>query len=201
MNTYLIIASSVLIFCTYASYIWSIIYGKSKPHRTTRLVYLIIFALETVSLFVQHDEVTIWLALFTSINCLIVFLLSLKYGMGGWSKIDICCLLVAILGIVIWQISKDPFLGLYTYILADLIGVTPTIIKTIKHPETEFWLSYMFNCLAALCTIFAVESVSIHIYVYPIYILTINSTMLILALRVFPIFRHRKGNRSFVINH
>jgi len=146
-------------------------------------VLLLITALGTASLFANQDRVAIWFLSICAVCSLIIFLLSLKYGMGGWEKIDILCLVIAIIGIVVWQITDSPALGLYASILADFVGMIPALIKTYRLPHTEYYLSYIFDVSAALFTLLAIQKWEIEGYAYPMYIFVINSIMLLLILR------------------
>ncbi len=183
MQQTLIILSSISVLISYGIYEWSIITGRTKPHRTTRFVLLLITALGTASLFASHDRVAIWLIGLSGLNCFIVFLLSLKYGMGGWAKTDILCLVIALAGIVVWKITDRPALGLYAAILADFAGMVPALLKTYRLPETEYWLSYIFDVAAAILTLFAIRNWGLTDFSYPLYLVVINALMLALTFR------------------
>ena len=62
--------------------------------------------------------------------------------MGGWSKSDLICFLIALIGIISWQITKNPTLALYYAVAADFTGFVPTLIKTYRLPKTEVWTFY-----------------------------------------------------------
>ena len=183
MQQAFILISSILVFCSYLIYEWSIVVGKTKPHRTTRLVILIISILGTYSLFAVHDRVAFWLLLICAIQSAVVFLMSFKWGMGGWAKIDIVCLLIALIGIVVWKLTNNPALGLFAAVTADFVGMIPALIKTYRLPHTEYWLSYIFDISAAIFTLFAITEWRAVGFTYPLYIALINLAMLILIFR------------------
>lgn len=157
--------------------------GEAKPHRTTRFVILVITVVATISLFAQHDRVAIWLIGIASVFSMVIFLLSLKYGMGGWAKKDIFCLLIALGGIVLWQTTKDPALALYASIASDLTGMVPTLIKTFRLPHTEVWTVFFLDTLAAGLNLLAVNRWVVQEFSYPLYIVLINLVMVFLVLR------------------
>ncbi len=183
MRDAFIIISSILVFLSYLIYEWSIVVGKTKPHRTTRLVILIIASLGAASLFVAQDRVAFWLLLICSIQSAVVFLMSLKWGMGGWAKTDIACLLIALIGVATWKLTDNPALGLYASVLADFIGMVPALIKTYRLPHTEYWLSYVFDVSAAGFTLLAITDWGLVAFAYPLYIVLINLAMLVLIFR------------------
>jgi len=93
-------------------------------------VLLIITSLTIASLLAQGNRVAIYLAEVSNFQSIIIFILSLKGGMEGWSKSGIFCLMLALLGIVLWQIIQDPVIALYFVLGADFVGMIPALTKT-----------------------------------------------------------------------
>jgi len=183
MKQYFIIISSLLALISPLVYSQAILKAKAKPHRTTRLVLLLITSLTTASLLAQKDQVAVYLAAVSAFQSIIIFILSLKWGMGGWAKTDIICLIIAILGILLWKTTNNPTLALYSAIAADFTGMAPAIIKTYKFPETEVWTFFFLDTIAAGFSILALKSFSLQESSYPIYIMLINFTMVLLIIR------------------
>lgn len=103
--------------------------------------------------------------------------------MGGWDPIDILCLIIAILGIILWKITSNPALALYATVLADMAGMIPSLIKTYRFPDTEYWLSYLLDILAVAFTIMAIQNGGFNEYIYPAYLLVVNTIMQIFMFR------------------
>ncbi|MDB5238538.1 MAG: rane protein [Candidatus Kaiserbacteria bacterium] len=183
MRIIFIAISSILALISPLIYARAILRGEARPHRTTRLVLFLITALTTLSLFAQHDRVAIWLAGASFIQAFVIFVLSLRYGMGGWAKTDILCLVIALAGIVLWQTTANPALGLYAAILADFTGMIPALIKTYHQPETEIASFYALDVLAALFSLLALSIWVPQGFAYPLYILIINTCMVMLVVR------------------
>ncbi len=183
MPSIFIIISSVLALVSPVVYSVAILRGEAKPHRTTRLVLLIITSLTTASLFAQGNRVAIYLAGVSTIQSIVVFVLSIKHGMGGWAKSDIICLIFALIGIVLWQITKNPVIALYFAIGADFIGMIPALIKTYHFPKTEIWLFFGLDVLASIFSLLALKNWTLQEFSYPVYIMLINSLMVFLIIR------------------
>lgn len=164
-------------------YIKSILRGKTKPHRTTRIVILVISLLTTASLIAQHDRVALWLSLVSTLQAIAISALTFKYGIGGSSKIDLLCLLLSGIGILWWQTTNDPAYGLYFAISADFIGMVPTLTKTYRFPETENWAFYGIDAVASACNILALKNWELASFAYPLYLLVINALVAKLAVR------------------
>jgi hypothetical protein len=178
-----IAVSSALAFLSPFVYARAILKGQAKPHRTTRFVLLVITCLSTASLLAKNDQVAVWLAGVSAFQSVLIFILSIKHGMGGWSRGDIVCLLIAILGIVGWQTTNEPLIGLYFSIAADFTGMIPAIIKTYRFPKTEIASFFLLDVFAGFFSLLAVKSFTIQQFSYPLYIMLINFVMVILILR------------------
>lgn len=183
MSGILIAISTATALFTAGVYARAILTGNAKPHRTTRLVLFVITAVSTASLFAGGDTVAVWLAGASFIFSSVILVLSFKYGMGGWAKVDMLSLVIAVVGIVLWQITNDPVIALYLSIGADFTGMVPALIKTYKLPNTESALVFFLGALASLFSLLAVTDISLESISYPLYLLIVNAFMVGLILR------------------
>jgi len=184
MNQFFLLISNILVIFAFLVYIWAISKGKAKPHRTTRLVIFLLASIGTLSLFVQGSATALWLIGLSAFFSLIILILSFKYGMGGWSKLDIVCLGIALLGIIIWRITNNPALALYSVIIADFVGFVPTIVKTYHHPQTESWHFFFIGIFASGFNLLAIQKWTFNEYSYPLYLVIIEAFMVCLILRL-----------------
>lgn len=183
MKTIFLLASILLPLYSPWPYIQSILHGETRPHRTTRLVYLAIGLLTTFSLFASHNQIALWISGVSTIQAIVLFYLGLKYGVGGWSKKDVVCLLIASIGIVAWQTTKNPILGLYFGIMADFVGSLPTIIKSYRFPKTENWSFYGIDAVAGTFNLLALTKWGLQDFAYPAYLVCINGFIALLVFR------------------
>lgn len=182
MKNALIVVSTLLVLISPLVYIHSILKGETKPHRTTRFVLLVIAIVSSWSLIDSNWSAALWLALASTAQAIAVFVISIKHGYGGWAKLDIGCLVIAIIGIIFWQITGRPLLGLFASIVADYIGMVPAIVKTYKLPNTENWVFFMMDTCAGILSFLALSSITVYSASFPIYIVLINGAMVILIL-------------------
>jgi hypothetical protein len=177
VQTTLIVISSILALISPVVYSRGILKGEVRPHRTTRFVLLVISALAAATLFAAGDRVALWLAVIALIQAVFIFALSIRRGMGGWSPSDLLCLAVALIGIVLWQITSNPLLGLFFAIGADFMGMIPAIIKTYRDPNTEIISFFLIDVFASMFTLAALSAWTAGAVAYPLYILFINACM------------------------
>ena len=140
------------------SYIVSILKGVTKPHRVTRFVLLVVLALNFLSVVAANGNVgSLTLGGIFVAQSLIIFVLSIRRGMGGASLFDITCLLVAIVGVIGWKLTNNPLVGIIFAIAADQIAYLPAMVKTWKYPNTESPWFYILGAVAAAISLISYE--------------------------------------------
>ena len=182
-TTFFLLLSTILPLCSPYFYIRSILKGDAKPHRTTRFVYLIIGLLTTSSLLVSGNTVALAISSVSLLQSIALFILSFRYGVGGWEKTSIICFILALIGVAAWQMTSNPIIGLYAGILADFAGSIPTIRKTIVDPRSEEPRFYAIDAVAGFFNILALPTLSFQAASYPLYLFGINGLITVLALR------------------
>lgn len=149
-------------------YIVDIFRGHTKPERMTYFIWFIVDALLITSYISVGATTTIWTGLVYVATGFIIFLLSLKYGMGGFSKLDIFCLFIALIGMLIWATTSNAVLALCFATFAAKVGYLPTIKKAYFFPETENTLSWTLCAFSSTLNIFALTTFSPIIAIPPI---------------------------------
>lgn len=174
--------SGILFILSAIPYVRSILKGDTKPQRMTWLIWTV---LVFIAFFSQLAEGATWSLLLTAgdaITIIIVFLFSIKYGVGGFRKIDILSLIGAAISLILWYITHEPAVALFLIIIIDIIGSNLTIIKTWKNPETENWMGWAICGVGGFLGILAVGDFNFILLAYPIYICLINSIIAIIVL-------------------
>jgi hypothetical protein len=152
----------------------SIFKGEYKPQRTTRVIFLLLLFISVASLLAQKDRVAIVLAVLQWLTSLIIFVLSFKYGVGGFEKKDIVVFFMAMITLIIWKTTSNPALALYMSILTDFIGLSPTLIKAYKQPYTEDPKFYASDTMSGFFNLIAVKNYQLNALAFPGYIFLIN---------------------------
>lgn len=100
------------------------------------------------------------------------------------TQLDIWSLGLAIMGIGLWLVSKDPLMALAMSIVADLFSNIPTLVKCYRKPESEHSYTYGISIVGMAVTLLTVTDWHLIHWLFPAYILAINAT-LFLTLTVF----------------
>ena len=183
------IIAGFLSFLAFIIYYISIFRGKSTPNRATWLILTIVGLLIAASYYSIGARETMWVAVIYAIGPFITFLLSIKYGEGGWVLLDKVCLILSGISILIWSFSGIPMLTLLINIFIDFLGVLPTIKKSYLRPYSEDALTWIFVCIASVLNLIAVREWNFSIYIYPVYMFIFNT--LIMLFVITPKLRNR----------
>ena len=160
--------AGVLALIQVIPYILDIFRGHTKPERMTYFIWFIVDTLSIASYIAIGARTTIWVGLVYVLTGLTIFLLSLKYGMGGYSKLDIICLVLALCGVLIWVTTSSALLALCFSTFAAKVGYLPTIKKVYFYPETENTLSWTLTAVTGVLNIFALSTLAPVIAIPPL---------------------------------
>lgn len=152
-------------------YVRDILRLKTKPQRITWLIYSVLGSISFFSQLAKGATHSLWLPGMITINVVIIFLLSIKYGVGGFAKKDYIVLCIAAFGLLAWYIFHEAAIALYIVILVDASGTYLTIEKARKYPETETVSLWILSSLGGFFSSLAVGSFNIVLLSYPLFIM------------------------------
>ncbi len=166
----------------FVPYMISTLKGKTKPQRATFAIWAAVGIVSLASYIASGATDTIWVVWAYAILGIVVFILSLKYGVGGFEKLDVICLSGAAIGIILWITTSDPHYALYLSVLCELLGYIPTIKKTYYQPETEDKLAWIIAWFGGFLNLFAINALAFDIIIYPAYVILIDTVVVLLIL-------------------
>lgn len=171
--------AGVLSVISYIPYVLDTLKGSTKPERATWFIWSV---LTTILLFAQLAKGathSIWLTAVQTFGPILIFLLSIRYGEGGFNKRDIAALLAAGAGIIAWYFTQEAAFALWITIAIDFSGALLTIIKAYEKPETETQATWLISAIAGGLAALAVGAWSPSLLAFPVYVLIVNSMVLI----------------------
>lgn len=166
--------AGILSFVAVLPYIYDILKGKTKPERASWFIWT---ALGLIAFFSQLEKGatnSLWMVGTSTVSVLIVSLLSLKYGYGGFSKRDKTSLLIAAFGLLLWFFTKEAAFALFITIFVDSIGSFLTITKSHKDPESETLSTWIIATITGIFGALSVGEWNFILLVYPLYIFLAN---------------------------
>ncbi len=171
--------SGIAILLSFLPYIRDIFRDKTKPERASWLIWTI---LGSISFFSQFAKGATWSLILPGVQAVgdaLIFLLALKYGLGGLQKRDIVGLTGAAIGLVLWVLTGEAAVALFIVIFIDAIGSALTVIKTYEHPSTETVSSWVLTFLGGLFACIAVGRLDFILLAFPLYICLAGASVLV----------------------
>lgn len=171
------VLSGVLSFIGYPPYIRDMLKGETRPERASWFLWIVLGLIAFSTQYVEGATYSLVLPFAHVVIMTIVFLLSFRYGIGGFSKRDRIGLLVAGIGLILWFITDKASIALFSSILIGAIGGVLTSVKSFYNPDTESLFLWVVSALSGLCALLSLEQASGILLAYPIYFLINNATI------------------------
>ena len=166
--------SALLSIVMIAPYVRDIFTKNTKPERASWFIWTVLTSIAFFSQFAKGATDSLWLSAGQTLAVLIVFLLSIKYGVGGLTKRDMKALIGAAIGLIAWYLTKEPAYALIITIIVDGIGTWLTVIKSYQEPETETLSTFVMSGTSGIFGALAVGSWSFILLAYPAYLIIAN---------------------------
>lgn len=179
---YWIIGTLLLSLISPIFYTKSMLAGKAKPHKVTRLIVWLASIAGILGVVHSTNTAGIIFAGIFFARASYLLVMSLIYGVGGASRLDKSCLTIGVLALVAYVITGNGLLAISFGILADLIGYIPTFVKTWYQPNSEDPLFFGIEGLASLTAIFAIWELRADI-LFPVYFVLCAATVVFLIYR------------------
>jgi hypothetical protein len=177
----LAIIASILAFIGNISYLRDVVRGAVKPHPYTWFIWSIVSMTTFFGGLAKGAGIG---ALPTGIAegfTIIIFLLSLKYLFGKEAghirSVDNYFLIICLLGLVPWMLTKDPTLSVVIVVLVDITAFIPSLRKAWNKPESEKPLLYQMNIARHALTLFSLNAYNIATTFHSIAMIFTNSIM------------------------
>lgn len=183
--------AGVVSLAAFVPYAFAIIKGTTKPHRATWIIWTLVGFMLAASYYASGAKDTIWVSISFVLGPLLILVLSIKYGKGGWEPLDRVCLFGVLASLVLWWISGSALAALLINIFIDFLGAIPTIKKVYLKPETEDRFAWTLFLVGSVANLSAIEVWTFVIYVYPVYMIALDVIVMTL------IFNRR--NRALAI--
>ncbi len=168
------LVSGLLAIGSHLPYLRDILKGTTKPERASWFIWAVLGVIAFFSQLAEGATNSLWLNGLDTLGSLLIFLFSIKTGVGGLAKRDIASLIFAAVGLVLWFLTKEPLVALIIIVLIDFAGAILTILKAYEKPETETLSTWVIVAISGFIASLSVGETNFALLLYPIYIGSIN---------------------------
>ena len=177
------IISGALAVAAVIPYVKDILHGSTRPNIVSWGLWVLLLL---ISIFAQISAGASWSLVFLIGDLvgtsLILVLCLVGYGYQEYGWLEGVCLLLAVIAIVSWQLTRQPLLAIIFAIIADLMASIPTVVKAYRDPRSEHPASWFVVVLAAALGLLSTTIVNPANLIFPAYVLLINGLIGSLAL-------------------
>ncbi len=163
----------------YIPYIIDTVKGKVRPERISWLLWSMLGLTYYLSALLSDGADLFTLGELCGQG--LIFLFSLKYGVGGKSRFDVLSLIVALAAFSLLFILDGVIVGLLLALAVDAIGAVLTLRKLSIDPTSESKLFWACSATASLLALVSLKELSTENIVFPAYLLILSLLILFKA--------------------
>ncbi|WP_168991379.1 hypothetical protein [Paraburkholderia sp. UYCP14C] len=184
---------SLVAFLPYGLAIWR---GTVRPHLFTWLIWSVVTAIAAAGQFVAGAGPSAWCTAAIAATCFFVLVASVFRGERQRTTFDWLCLAAALSAIPLWILTNDPALSICLVTLIELVGLAPTIRKTVRDPWSESLLYFALCVLKYALAILALPKWSVAVAFYPaVNIVASGGVCLLMVVRRRQVDRYSERSR------
>jgi len=163
-------------------YLIGTIKGTVKPNRVSWFLWGLFPSITFVAQIQQGVGSEAWVTFFVGLFNFVIFFASFINKKSVWSikKLDIVCGALALVGLVLWLITRSGNMAIVFSIIADALASMPTLIKSWHNPETESVSAYFLGILNIFIGLLVIKVWHFENYAFLVYILIVTVILTIL---------------------
>ena len=178
------VAAAIVSMVDLVPYVCDTLRSVTRPHRGTWLIWSVLGATGFASQLADGGSWSLLMVGVETASTMLVFALSLRFGMGAIGACDFCLIGVAGLGVVGWAVSSHPVVATTCVVAADAVGVALMLPKTWRDPWSETLSTYSLAGTAGVLSAAAVGAMGVSLLLYPVYFAIANgATAIVIAYR------------------
>lgn len=172
------ILSGVLSSFAYIPYIRDTLARRTQPQRASWLIWSTLGSIAFFSQIYEGAGSSLWFAGVQVGGTIIVFLLSIHRGTGGFLKRSDCLVLAcAAIGLILWYFTENAGYALAITTSISLLGGSMTVVKAYRDPQSETMQTWVMSLIASTFAIISVGNVDWVLLAYPLYLFTLNGAI------------------------
>jgi hypothetical protein len=125
-----------------------------------------------------------WITLVSALACSAICVIAFFKGDRKFYKLDWIFLILAMLSLLSWVFAHQPLISVILITLTDCFGTLITIRKSYNKPFEESATVFALNTVKSIIALFAFESYSLVVWLFPAYLVLCNGSILsVIAIR------------------
>jgi|SRR6185369_12257709 len=177
MRNALALAAAIIASTGAIPYIIDITRGKTHPNLVTWVTYTLINIVGGFAALNAGEPRTAFLNLFGALATGSIAAMGIKHGVRTYSKFDVACQILAVIGLIVWQLTGVPAIAVAIALFVMLIASLPTWRHAWIAPYAETWQGYLIGAAGSALTVATLSGFNFVALGFPIAIILNNSTI------------------------
>ena len=177
MRELLTVIAGLIIVISPLPYIADIIRNKTHPNMVTWVTWSLINVINTAAAFsagAWQTGIYLSCATFATVS---ISVLAFWHGVKKYSVFDIVCQIVALIGIPLWLLTRQPALAVALELVVDFSGGLPTLRHAWREPYAETLRTFVLSASAGLLLLASLKEYSFVAVAVPLYIFLFDSAI------------------------
>lgn len=176
MLRYLVLIGFAISIYGVFDYVKDTLRGETKPNRVSFAMWALAPFIGTVAAIADGVTWAVVPVFACACSAFLILFASFANKKAYWKleKFDWYCAGLSLVGLLLWQITKNPNMAILFAIFSDMAAAFPTLVKSWKHPETETASFYVAAAVGAATSFFALEDYSFAEITFPLYLVVID---------------------------
>ncbi len=175
--------ASILLLALIVPYIKSIISSTTRPSAVSWFGWALLFAIATVAQASKGIDWSLAVPLISTLSTTIIAFTALRLGRAVWTRADGICIVLGILAITLWAITREPLTAIIFSMIADLSVTVPTIVKTYQDPTSEPSTLWVLYVVGVTSEVVATTDFTAYNLLFPVYTIIGSSVIAALTFR------------------
>lgn len=145
--------------------------GRTRPNVVTWFTWSLLNGINMAVAFSEGAWQTGLYSMAGFIATALIVVVGLRHGVRKYTRFDVTCQIIALLGIPLWLMTGRPELAVLILLGVDLAGGLPTLRHAWKAPQEETWQTFATSAIGGLLILISLTQYSMVAITMPAYIL------------------------------
>ncbi len=174
------IIASIMTIWAHIPYFLETIKGTNKPHVFTWIIWTLLTFIAFAAQFKGNAGAGAWVTGVTGVVCILITVASFRRGEKNITRGDWITFIAGLSAIPVWMMTSNPLLAVIIVTAIDVSAVIPTFRKAWVKPYEENSFMYGFNLPRHICSMAAIQSLSLVTVLYPAALFFMNLVMYVM---------------------
>lgn len=152
------LTASIISLTSALPYIVDTVRGKTHPNVVSWFTWSLVNIISTTAAISTGAWHTAMLTGTIAATCSTIAILGFREGVKRYTSFDVACQVAALLGIVLWRLTKQPDLAVAIAVSINLVAALPTWRHAWIAPFAETWQGFAMGAIASILTLYSIDT-------------------------------------------